>query len=454
MEKIAERSNKTLGCRRPGLRNRPGVLILYALMVNLLLIRCTGAGIYSTIAISTKIDEGKLPEGLSASPVFYVSGTRWTERYFFFVSGPNIWTKHASGERWNAMGLNAGGIEWDGVQSAVATEDRIILALYSVRGNTYKVGLFALTSFDGSRATYDDFGKSWTSQSNSFQTVRLFCPRPTGDIYVNVLNHSGSYSSLDAEDNSFTGSTLYKLANDSSSWGSMTAASQPELNGTNKARYVSGIADNGSGTVLVTATTGELAKDGGYLLNENGLARGNGSIDGSYIPTAGITWIDRKWEGHNGPGVFIAAATSLKDYVHPVFASKDGSTWQRLQGATGRYQTRNFIDVSDKTAGMSNSKHLILAGTSSYIDGSTYRNAAGYNEIDVTNEDLTKWFVNTNRNSYSLANLVNYNVSNLSESTVVGMSIPGNGSVLYASTRNNGVWQLNLDEERPLWTRE
>jgi len=152
--------------------------------------------------------------------------------------------------------------------------------------------------------------------------------------------------------------------------------------------------------------------------------------------------------------VFIAAATSLKDYVHPVFASKDGSTWHRLQGATGRYQTRNFIDVSDKTAGMSNSKHLILAGTSSYIDGSTYRNAAGYNEIDVTNEDLTKWFVNTNRNSYSLANLVNYNVSNLSESTVVGMSIPGNGSVLYASTRNNGVWQLNLDEERPLWTRE
>ena len=442
-------------CQRPGSRNRPGVLILSALILSLSLIRCTGAGIYSTIAISTKIDEGKLPKGLSASSVFHMK-EGWTKEYLFFVSGPDIWAKPISGDEWAPIGLSAGGTEWDGVQSAVATENRIILALYLVSGSTHTVRLFALTGFDGSNATYVDFGKSWTSQSKSFQTIRLFCPLPTGEIYVNVLNHSGNYGSLDVGDNSFSGSRLYRLANGSSSWENriIEEPNQQELDGTKKARYVSGVADNGSGTILVTATTGESSTDGGYLLDKDGNSKGDGSIDGSYIPTAGITWIDRVWEDHNGPGVFIAAGTSLEGSVYPIFVSKDGSTWRRLRGATGSYRTKNFIDVSDKTAGKSNSKHLILAGTSSYIDGNRYRSGAGYNEIDVTNDDLEDWVVNTNRNSYSLASLINYKVSKLSESTVMGMSITKDGNVLYASTRNNGIWKLNLEEDRPYWTWE
>ena len=450
MGKTAGSPDRNLGYHRPTTQCKPGLLILSVLLISLSLIRCTGAGIYSTIAISTKIDEGTLPKGLSAGPVFHVSGAG---EYLFFVSGPNIWVKPMSGGEWTAMGLNAGGMEWDGVQSAVATENRIILALYFVSGNTFKVGLFALTSFDGSRAVYDDFDKSWISKSKSFQTVRLFCPRPAGDIYVNVLNHSGSYGSLDSDGSGFSGSRLYRLANNSTAWRD-TTVNQPELDGTKGARYVSGVADNGAGTILVTATARASSADGGYLLDENGVARGDdGKIDGSYISTTGITWIRRGWEKSN-KGVFITAATSLVSGVHPILVSEDGTTWHRLSGATGGYQTTNFIDVSNKKAGMSDSKHLILAGTSSYIDGNRYRRGVGYNEIDVTSDDLTEWAVNSNRSSYSLANLVNFSVSKLSESTVVGMSIPKQGNALYVSTRNNGIWRIDLSEDRPFWTRE
>lgn len=434
-------ANRNIGCRRQDGR-RLGVFFLSAFM-NLLLIGCTGAGIYSTIAISSKIDEGKLPKGLSAGTVFSVSGAA---EHLFFVSGPNIWAKPKSGGEWNPIGLSAGGAEWDGVQSAAATDSRIILALYSVSGNTYRVGLFALTRFNGSTPTYADFNKSWTSTSKSFQTIRLFCPQPGESIYVNVLDHQGSYGSIDSENNGFKGSKLYKLANDSNSWNPSNPGEQQKL----QTRYVTGVADNNSGTILVTASSGK--SDGGYLLIEDGAAKGDGKIDGSYTPTTGITWIDRKWEGHSGPGAFIAAGIGLVGGVYPIFVSEDGLTWHRLEGASGSYRTTSFIDVSDKAAGMSDSKHLVLAGTSSYIGGNRYRSGAGYYEIDVTADDLTKWVVNTSRTSYSLADRINYNVSKLSESTVTAMTAHDNA--LYASTRNNGIWKLNLGEDRPLWARE
>jgi len=436
---------------RLGPRSRLSVLVLPALLASLLLSRCTGAGIFSTIAISTKIDDGKLPSEISAGAVFHVSGA---SEYLFFVSGPSIWAKPTDGDRWFSIGLNAGGIEWDGVQSAVATENRIILALYYANRDTYRVGLFALSSFDGSSATFDDFDKSWTSESGSFQTVRLFCPKPAGDIYINVLNHRGQYGSLDSDDNEFGGSSLYRLANDSTSWGTPVSTNQPELDGTNKARYVTGVADNDAGTILVTATSGASSTDGGYLLDEDGRGRGDGRIGGSYMSTIGIIWIDRNWTGHSGPGAFIVAATSLVDGVHPIFASSDGNTWHRIQGASGGYRTTNFADVSDKPGGMSDSKHLVLAGTISYIDGNRLIKGAGYTEIDVTNDDFSRWIMNTSRASYSFANLVNYIASKLSESTVTAMSIPGDGTFLYASTRNNGLWKVNLSANRPSWTRE
>jgi len=436
-----------------GLRSRLGILALLTLIMCSSLIGCTGAGIYSTIAISTKIDAGNLPEKLSAGPVFHMKGNGWTEEYLFFTSGTSIWAKTATGGKWATIGLEAGGLEWDGIQSAAATENRIILALYLVNGNTYRVGLFALTGFDGSKATYTDFGKSWTSGSRSFQTIRLFCPRPDSHIYVNVLNHSGNYGAFDSDNDGFNGSNLYRLANNNTSW-NVTETSQAELDGTKTARYVSGVADNGSGTIIVTAIREGFRPNGGYLLDKDGQSRGDGRLgDYSYIPTTGITWIDRIWDGHNGPGVFIAAASSLINGVHPVFASMDGTDWTSLKGATASYQTTSFIDVSDSDAGLSNSKHLVLAGTSSYIDGNRYRRGVGYNEIDVTSDVLTEWYLNTNRNSYSFANLVNYNVSKLSESTVTGMSILNN-AILYISTRNNGIWKSDLNEDRPYWTRE
>jgi hypothetical protein len=62
--------------------------------------------------------------------------------------------------------------------------------------------------------------------------------------------------------------------------------------------------------------------------------------------------------------------------------------------------------------------------------------------------------VNTSWDDYSFALHTNYSVSELAEATILGMSIPENGNFLYASTRNTGIWKINLTEDKPSWTRE
>ena len=148
------------------------------------------------------------------------------------------------------------------------------------------------------------------------------------------------------------------------------------------------------------------------------------------------------------------AATILDNDTLPIFVSSDGSIWSRIGGTTIDYLTTNFIEVSDKLAGQSDSKHLVLAGTSSYIDGSTSHLSSGYNEIDVSNDDLTTWSVNTSWDNYSFALNTNYSVSDLAEATITGMSIPEDGNFLYASTRSQGIWKIDMTTDKPSWTRE
>ncbi|MCK5736883.1 MAG: hypothetical protein KAH21_10405, partial [Spirochaetaceae bacterium] len=232
-------------------------------------------------------------------------------------------------------------------------------------------------------------------------------------------------------------------------------------------RYVTGIADKTSGPsvdndIRITATNHMFNPNGGILLDGTGALVSvdgridDGTADGTFVSTRGINWITRTGVG-NGVGAFIMAATTLDEGTLPVFASLDGDTWSRLAGTSTDYLTTSFIEVSDKTAGQSDGKHLVLAGTSSYIDGSKSHYGSGYNEIDVTTDDITTWSVNTLWDNYSFALNTNYNVSDLAEATITGLSIPEGGDYLYASTRGEGIWKINMEDpntDKPSWTRE
>lgn len=437
--------------------------IVLALAVLLVSGSCTGVGIFAVVAVSEKIDEGMLPEGISARPVAHISPGLPTDDYYFFASGPGIWAKDKSGGLWKPIPLNSNGTEWDGVQSMAVVDDRIFLALYDVNGDDYKVSIHTLISFDGSTPIYDPLeDQVWTSDSAGYQTIRLFCPVPAGDVYVNIMDHTGVYGSIDSEDNGFIGSNLYLLPNTASTWAvAVAAGTQTELDGTNGARYITGVADSGA-VVRITATNNMFSQTDGILLDGTGALVDDfinppGSIsegildDYTNVSVTGITWLPRTF-GVNG--AFIMSATSLDNSTLPMFASSDGVDWTRLGGTTTDFLTTNFIDVSDKTAGQSDSKRLVLAGTSSYIDGSTSHIASGYNEIDVTSETLSDWTVNTTWDDYSFALNTNYSVSDLAQATIIGMSIPEGINDLYASTRNVGVWKIDMGTDKPSWTRE
>jgi hypothetical protein len=285
------------------------------------------------------------------------------------------------------------------------------------------------------------------------------------------MNHTGAYASLDEEDQGFTGSNLYTLDVSSDEWSDAVQLPHQEyIDGNNtiaSARYITDIAhrtggSGGADDIRMTATNHMFNSNGGILLDGDGNAVTNpdgnpaGSISiaaGEYtnVSVRGITWIPRTGVG-NGNGVYLMAATFLDNNTLPVFASWDGNTWVRVKGTTTDYLTTSFI--GSKTAGRSDGKHLVLAGTSSYIDGSKSRLGSGYNEIDITSDTLSAWTVNTSWDDYSFALNTNYSVSELAEATILGMSIPENGDFLFASTRNTGIWKINLTEDKPSWTRE
>jgi hypothetical protein len=453
------------GLKMPIYKTFPIVLILA------ILAGCTGEGILAVVAISAEIDEGKLPEGLSAGRVLHIAPDAVTDDYLFVSTGPAFLYKNINDidGLWQKTRLISGGTEWDGIQSMVASGNRIIMALYKVNSEEYTVALHALTAFNPPNATITPItGAVWTSTispSSIYQTIRLYCPVPAGDIYVNVMNHLGEYGSLDTDNvTGFIGSSLYILGNSDTSFpASPEPGFETYLNGT-PGRYVSGVAIGG-GKTRITATNLFFSVYNGILMDENGGLVPNphspdpdGSISlgaGVYsnVSATGITWLPG---ANNDLGAFIMSGVSLYNGRFPVFASADGISWRSLPGTSTDYLTTNFVDVSGYTAGQSDFKEIVLAGTSSYIDGSTSYIASGYNEIDVSGT-IDTWTVLTNWDDYDLALKNNYSVSDLAQATITGMSVQIDGlgyNYLFASTRFEGLWRLYLDEDYPSWTRE
>jgi len=423
---------------------------------------CDNLGIFAVIALTGKTETGALPEGVSARPVVQVDNV--STDYAFFASGPGLWAKNISIPEddpfsiWLPIPLTDGTKSWDGIQAMAASDTDIFLAFYKVESDIYTVSLHRLVSYDGTTAVFSALtGDSiWESTPTHYQQIKLFCPNGTGNVYVNVMEHDGEYGSLDESGQKFTGSKLYVIANNATSLNTATdgITDQDELDSTNASRYVTGIADNTTGKVRITATDNMFASgpsdsiDAGILLDENGSVISLGST----VSTTGITWMPNV-------GVFIASATALGGDTFPIFASATGDAgdWYPItNGTTTDYLTINFFDVSATVAGSSpvGTKNLILAGTSSYIDGSTGRIASGYQEIDATDGagSINTWTVNTSADTYEFANNSFYIASDLGRGTITGMSMIGDD--LYASTRSLGVWRIDTTEEYPEWKRE
>ena len=287
------------------------ISFVLAVLIVLVSIGCTGVGIFAVVAVSEKIDEGLLPEGISGRPVVHIAPVPadGTEDYYFFASGPGIWAKnHVTNSLWRPISLVSGGIEWDGVQSMAVAGDRIFLALYDVNGDNYKVAIHTLDAFNGTPTYTEIANAQWANNpgTGGYTTLRLFAPDPTGPVYVNVMNHSGTYGSLDEDNQGFIGSTLHTLPiiPTNLDWAiDKTDLNSNYLDGTNGTRYVTGVADKVAGPgvdndIRITATKHMFYSSGGILLDGGGNpVGGDGSVDGTFVPTRGITWLKRTGVG-------------------------------------------------------------------------------------------------------------------------------------------------------------
>lgn len=439
---------------------------------------CDNLGIFAVVAVTDKIDDGSLPEGISAKPIVQIpSGLLAAPAvdYAAFASGPGFWAKDLtdSDNYWLPKALIDGnGLKWDGIQAIAVSDSDLYMALYKVDADeAYTVALHRLDSFDGTTLTLEALGgdSSWSSTASTYETIRMYCPDPDPDpakgrVYINVLEHRGEYGTIDSDDTGFVRSNLYTIAGDATSLdiASDGIAEQKYLNGSSGKRYVTGVASDGAvvPTILITATDNFFSSvpSAAYDVSAGILLDGSGNKipltgEDSTVSTTGIIWLPNV-DASPDVGAFVASATAFDDNDFPMFASHTGlaGSWVKItNGTSTEYLTTNFIDVSMTTAG--SAEKLALAGTSSYIDGSTGRYARGYQEIRTAGLAIADWYVNNSAADYDFARNNNYAASELSLTTITGMTMI-NG-VLYAATRNAGIWSIEPDsEEYPSWTRE
>ena len=345
---------------------------------------CDGVGLFATIAVSEKIEEGSLPEGLSASGVVNAPvGANSLDDYDFFSGGVRLWARNnqSSDNKWFQVPLiDDAGTQWDGIQSIVASNDRIWISLINVNGSNVQVTLASVTlPIATLQITRLANTPSWSSTGPGYVALRLFCPTNTvltDPVYVNVINHSASFGEEDT-DNLDVYSSLYSIDGDATDW--VVAAVQTDadiddqLDGTIEKRYVTGIADSGT-RVLVSATTSSNSSNGGILMDDTGTII---DYSGGNVAIAGVTWLD---DINASVGAFIMGGTALSGGTRQIFASIDGATttWEIVGQTSGEYSIENFIDVSNSVAGAG----LVLAGTQSLVEDSTSE-PSGYFEITV-----------------------------------------------------------------------
>lgn len=405
--------------------------IALLILLPFLLTACQGIGIFAYIATTDKIDRGELPEGLNATEVVQISKEYGTNGYYdYFSSGAGLYRRNTQNRgvkstSWERISLPSG---WSNIQSMAVSDDNLLLALARQTSDSVNLSLYFYNELSGFDQV-NNLGSLIDGTSSNYKTIRLYCPNPSGDFYINILQNNGTFG----QSGTFGGSTLYTLADRELDWGNATTlAGDWATNLTNA--YVSSAAHNGA-TFLFTLInpTGKT----GLLVNQNGT-----QIAGSpTTPNAALAWLP-------GISAFIMAGNGLNG--SSVYVSKNGTTdWKTLSSG---FIFSHFLDVSDIKTG------LILAGTQS--SGRSTR-GNGYMEISAADADPSKWSIRTSKSSFIFSQVRNYTSSELSSQSITGLARFTDASstsnvYVYASTASDGVWRThaNTDAGEPIWARE
>ena len=412
---------------------------------------CKGVGVFAFIAVSDPIDESRLPKGTSASQVVEIDAKY---KYAYFSSGSSLFRKNMADRAsrsavWSTVPLPSG---WTNIQSMAASNHRLLLALARESGGILTSGLFYYSNTEGFRQVG---GTPFTGTRNSYDTIRVFAPNPSGPFYVNVLKHTGAFGMKEAR---FTGSEMYTLPGDPSARSEdglkLALAPGTAWRETLKNRYVSSAASSKRGTGAGTppGTTLFTTVNPGNTASGGALAGSDGVIVDTKIKRAigGLTWLPNVTAG-TGKGAFIMSTLEPSGGTYTVYIGKVGS-WA-AKGSSFRFES--FLDISGTQGGgkVPGSTKLVLAGTRS----AGITRGSGYMEIDVNSPDPAKWTIRTGRSGFTFADTTNYESGALVQSSIPGLAL-FNGYV-YASTSRNGIWSINADDykgpsDRPKWAPE
>lgn len=411
---------------------------------------CKGVGVFAFIAVSDPIDESRLPKGTSASQVVQIENEFAASRYAYFSSGSSLFRKNMADRAsrsavWSTVPLPSG---WTNIQSMAASNHRLLLALARESGGILTSGLFYYSNTKGFRRVG---GTPFTGTRNSYDTLRVFAPNPSGPFYVNVLKHTGAFGMKEAR---FTKSQMYTLpGNPSAGSGGGLQAAGPAWTDTLKNRYVSSAASSETGppssnpraTLFTTVNPGNTAGGGA-------LAGSDGGIVDTKIKRAvgGLTWLPNVTAG-TGKGAFIMSTLEPSGGSYTVYIGKAGS-WTAKNSS---FRFESFLDISAakgerKAPG---STRLVLAGTRS----AGITRGRGYMEIDVNSRDPAKWTIRTGRSGFTFADTTNYESGALVQSSIPGLALFE--GYVYASTSRNGIWSINANDykgpsDRPKWAPE
>lgn len=415
---------------------------------------CKGVGVFAFITVSDPINESRLPKGTSASRVVQIESEFARSNYAYFSSGSSLFRKNMADRAsesavWSTVPLPSG---WTNIQSMAASNHRLLLALARESGGILTSGLFYYSNNEGFRPVS---GTPFTGTRNSYRTLRIFAPNPSGPFYVNVLRHTGAFG---RKESGFTGSEMYTLPGNGSavSWSARGEAGAA-WGETLKNRYVSSAA---SSETAAPSSTSDKRATLFSTVNPNdpagggALAGSDGVIVDAKIKRAvgGLTWLPNVRAGA-GKGAFIMSTLEPAGGSYTVYIGKAGS-WVAKNSS---FRFGSFLDISAaRSPGGGKAPdptRLVLAGTRS----AGITRGSGYMEIDVNSPDPAKWTIRTGRSGFTFADTTNYESGALVQSSIPGLALFE--GYVYASTGGNGVWRINVNDykgpsERPKWAPE
>ncbi|MDF1568540.1 MAG: hypothetical protein RQ801_00365 [Spirochaetaceae bacterium] len=406
-----------------------------------LLSGCKGVGIFASIAVSEKIIDGSLPDGVRASEVFTLTADLSDDAtvnpivYGYFSTGPRLFRKSGidTGASWSAVSLPDG---FEVVQSIAGSNNNVILlALSKGYGSSYHTALYYfwvdttptdpapdVMHFD--KVTNGDF----YGDDSGYQTIGLFYPDPTGDtFYINIRNWSGTHGDSGVSLINSDLSSIDVTPSSGSNWlTDEVQAATPTIN----YRITDGAGDSTGTTIRFTAVNDNAS--GGIVINEAGT-----TITSSTGPMTDIEWLDLAGHTSSGDEAFIMGSS----HTSALYASDDGTNWYTVENPSPDNVHISFADVT------SSGNDIILIGRD--IQGGK----GGYVELDTadvapTADDI--WRVVSNTNTFADTN--QYDSSPLPDVSITEFSKIG--AYLYATTRSEGLWRLDDSTAGNAWTDE